>query len=149
MQTPSGLTQQTGRRSLSTLRSAGCPAATQDSLPAVPIYREQDSIPAGSHRKVSAFYVIPLPPFPGFAWRKDVIFGRDSTGRAEIHDLTVFSVGVQEKKDDRDSHPSSFQVVAGARYVVEKKIPGRQVDFECLEGPCHVRASKPVLLAAA
>ena len=40
-------------------------------------------------------------------------------------------------------------MVAGARYVVEKKIPGRRIDFECLNVLCRVMASKPVLLAAA
>ena len=74
---------------------------------------------------------------------------KTSTGRVEIYDLPVFSVGVQEKKDDRSGHPSSFPLVAGARYVVEKKIPGRQVDFQCLEYICLPTGRKVILLAAA
>jgi hypothetical protein len=31
----------------------------------------------GSLRKVSTDYFMRLPPFPGFAWRKDDIFGMD------------------------------------------------------------------------
>jgi hypothetical protein len=34
-------------------------------------------------------------------------------------------------------------------YVVEKKIPGRRIEFTCLDDPCCVTASKPVPLVAA
>ena len=40
------------------------------------------------------------------------------TGRAEIYDLPLFGTSVQEKKDGQGDRPSSFLMVAGARYVV-------------------------------
>ena len=52
------------------------------------------------------------------------------TGRAEIYDLPVFSLPVQEKKYGPDGHPSSLRVAAGARYVVEEEIPGLRTDFQ-------------------
>jgi len=67
-----------------------------------------------------------------------------STGRAEIYDLPV-----QEKKDSPDGHPSSFPLVAGARYVVLKKMTGRRVGFKCLEDHCRVMATTPMMFAAA
>jgi len=45
----------------------------------------------------------------------------------EIYDLPVSGADVQEKKDGQGDRPSSSTLVAGARYVVEKKIPGRRV----------------------
>ena len=71
---------------------------------------------------------------------------KTGTGRAEIYDLPVFSV--QEKKDSRNGRPSSFQVVAGARYVVEKKIPGRRVEFVCFDEALEVLRRNAILLAA-
>ena len=85
---------------------------------------------------VRSLYILELDPTTG-------------TGRAEIYDLPLFGSGVQEKKDGQGDRPSSFLMVAGARYVVLKKIPGRRIKFECSEGLCSIATSKPVLLAAA
>jgi len=38
-------------------------------------------------------------------------------------------------------------MVAGARYVAEKKIPGRMIGFKCLDGLCRVTVSKLALFA--
>ena len=89
------------------------------------------------------------------------MYRQASARRAELYNLPVFRVCVQEKKADRSGHPcfrtsnrecgqpSSFLLVAGARYVVEKKIPGRVIDFRCLEDVCRVTAKEPAILVAA
>jgi len=45
-----------------------------------------------------------------------VRIGGFTLDRAEIYDLPVFTVSVQEKKDGPDGHPSSRKVVAGAAF---------------------------------
>ncbi|KPL01518.1 MAG: hypothetical protein AMK75_04500, partial [Planctomycetes bacterium SM23_65] len=67
------------------------------------------------------------------------------TGRAELFSLP--RIEALPPDSDNASNPL-FSMVAGARYVVEKKISGRRVDFICLEDLCRVTASNPVLLAA-
>ena len=81
--------------------------------------------------------------------------------RAELYNLPVFRVCVQEKKADRSGHPcfrkrnrecgqpSSFQVATGARYVVEKTIPARRVNFAYLASKYQVTANIPTILPAA
>jgi hypothetical protein len=58
--------------SLSTLRRAGYPASTQDSLPAVGQTLLGGLSPAGLQRKVSECCLTSRPPFPSFAWRNPI-----------------------------------------------------------------------------
>jgi len=40
-------------------------------------------------------------------------------------------------------------MVAGARYIVEKKIPGGRIDYKWFDEFCLVTATKAILFAAA
>jgi len=75
----------------------------------------------------------------------------NGTGRVELYDLPVFASGppVQEKKDGHDGHPSSLRVVAGARYVVEKKIWGTRFELTYGEDELQVAAKNDAFLGAA
>jgi len=53
------------------------------------------------------------------------------------------------KEHDRPEGRLCVNVVAGARYVVEKKIPGLRIDFQWLEDLCLPTGHKVILSAAA
>jgi hypothetical protein len=57
-------------------------------------------------------------------------------------------VGIKEKKDSLSGRPSSFLMVAGARFVVLKKIPGRTVKFTYLADALEVAQRTTNVLAA-
>src|SRR5262249_43346139 len=68
--------------SLSTLRRAGYPAPTQDSLPAVGQTLLDGLLPAGSQRKVSGVLLTSHPPFPSLLGAITSTCARKSTSRA-------------------------------------------------------------------
>ena len=78
--------------SLSTLRRAGYPATTQDSLPAVGQTLLDGLPPAGFQRKVSERFLTSHPPSPSFAWRNHIARSGQDKIRSALQTETPNSI---------------------------------------------------------
>ena len=93
--------------SLSTLRRAGCPATTQDSLPAAGQALPDGLLPAGFLRKVSECFLTSHPPSPSFAWRNHINRGIVHTCGAAKHSHRGLMDATRKAAAGPDQAPAS------------------------------------------
>jgi len=114
--------------SLSTLRRAGYPAPTQDSLPAVGQTLLDGLLPAGSQRKVSGVLLTSHPPFPsllGAITSTEVSTGtRSATQRGPGLGVAI----LLSPETDPIGHSSSSPESASALFKFPRQPYSRKVD---------------------